>query len=111
LKRFAAHVRFRVAKVPHQVLHHTLRHDAIRKPLVNLIKRLPMLDGFLRSLFVRSQQHIAQERILFQRYHLPNLVIKKNRAAAPVDPSDLARTHSKPHSLEQILDNIQKELS
>lgn len=110
-KRFAAHVRFKIAKIPHQVMHHTLRHKAIRKPLVKFIGSFPMIDRVLRSVFVRSQQRIAQERIIFQRYNHPNLVMKKNRKAAPIDPRDLALQHTKSYSLEQILENIQKELS
>jgi hypothetical protein len=111
LKRFAAQVRFNIAKIPHQVMHHTLRHDAIRKPLVKFIGNFPIIDRVLRSVFVRSQQRIAQERIIFQRYSHPNLVMKKNRKAALIDPRDLALQNTKPYSLEQILDNIQKELS
>jgi len=111
LKRFTAHIRFRIAKIPHQVMHHTLRHEAIRKPLIKFIGRFPIIDRVLRSVFVRSQQRIAQERIVFQRYNHPNLVMKKNRQSNPIDPRDLALRHTKPHSLEQILENIQKELS
>lgn len=92
-------------------MHHTLRHEAIRKPLAKFIGNFPIIDRVLRSVFVRSQQYIAQERIIFQRYNHPNLVIKKNRLAAPVDPRDLAKPLTKPYALEQILENIQKELS
>jgi hypothetical protein len=111
IKRALAHARFTIAKIPHQLMHHTLRHPRLRKQIVNLIKPFPGLDRFLRGVFVGSQQKLAQERIVFQRYSLPNLVISKHRRASPIDPADLAKTHSQPYSLEQILKNIEKELS
>ena len=111
LRRWGARTRFAIIKIPHLVMHHVFRHDAIRKPLVKIIVRFPIIDRVLRFIFVRSQQRIAQERILFQRSTHPNLVIKKNRQAASIDPRDLALQHTKPYSLEQILENIQKELS
>jgi hypothetical protein len=111
IKRVGAYVRFSVAKIPHQLMHHSLLHPLVRKKIVNLIKPFPGLDRFLRTTFVRYHQKLAQERIFFQRYNLPNLVISKRRRSSPVDPADLAKTHSRPYLVDEILKNIQKELS
>jgi len=111
IKRALAHARFTIAKIPYQLMHHTLRHPRLRKQIVKCIKPFPGLDRFLRGVFVGSQQKLAQERIVFQRYKMPSLVIAKHRKLSPVDPVDLAKSHSQPYSLEQILKNIKKELS
>jgi hypothetical protein len=76
-----------------------------------MFKRFPALDRFLRARFVGSQQRLAKERIVFQRYSLPNLVISKNRRTSPVDPVHLSKINSPPYSVDQVLKNIQKELS
>jgi len=110
-RRSIARLRFMVEKVPHFLVHHSLRHERFRLAIHRMLEPFPGVKRFLQQSVRGVQQRLSQQRILYQRSIHPDLVIKGKRKASPVDPAHLAKIDSPPYSVDQILKNIQKELS
>lgn len=121
LRLASATARFKISKVPFQLIHHTLRHDMVRQAVLKILSYFPNVKQFLQARFRGTQQSLDAERVVFQsflteedarwkRYSIPNLIIAKNRKTSPVSPIDLALVQTKQRAIEEILKRIDKEV-
>lgn len=111
IRSYFARLRFAIEKVPHFCVHHLLRSETVRISIKRLLGPFPGIREFLRTGFHAMNRRLSQQRILYQRSLYPNLIIKNRRKLSPVDPAHLAQVKRPTYTVDQVLRNIENELS